>query len=184
MPDLQPLCALGAPTPKTTRFGPLTLTENADLALASLALRRGAGTPSLPLPRPGEWTQTDGIAVFWTGPDQWMVEGPGRAADDFAADIAVRAPGCSITEQTDGFVAFEITSDAGAEPIRSLLEKLVNVDAHRFTAGHATRTGFHHMSVFVIRRADDQLAVLGMRSAAGTIWHALTEGAERLEVAA
>jgi len=184
VPDLQPTCALGAPKPKTARFGVLTVTENANLALASVALRRDAGAPDLPLPGPGEWIEAEDIAVFWIGPDQWMVEGHGRAADDFAHAIAHRALGCSVTEQTDGFAAFEITSDAGAEPIRALLEKLVNVEAHCFTAGQATRTGFHHMSVFVIRRADDRLAVLGMRSAAGTIWHALTETAGRLEVTA
>ncbi|SMO92502.1 sarcosine oxidase subunit gamma [Paracoccus laeviglucosivorans] len=184
MTDLHPICALGATQPQTRRFGPLTLAENSELALASVALRRDAASPDLPQPVPGEWQAAGDIAAFWTGPDQWMVEGPGLAATDFAAQIAARAPGCSVTEQTDGFVAFEITSTTGPGPIRALLEKLVNVDAHRFTAGHATRTGFHHMSVFVIRRADDRLALIGMRSAAGTIWHALTDAAEQLEVMA
>ena len=37
------------------------------------------------------------------------------------------------------------------------------------------------MSVFVIRRSEDRLAVLGMRSAAGTLWHVLDAAAKRLE---
>lgn len=179
MTDLTPLCALGAATPQSRRIGALTLAENADLGLASLALRRGADAPGIgvALPGPGGWAAGDGIAAFWTGPDQWMVEFPGRAAEDVTAELA--GPGRSVTEQTDGFAAFEI---AAPEPVLlALLERLVNVDPARFGPGSATRTGFHHMSVFVIRRAADRMALMGMRSAAGTLWHALVEAAERLE---
>lgn len=179
MTDLVPICALGGAEPARRRIGTLTLAENAGLGLASLALRQGAAAPDLglTLPGPGGWTEAAGIAAFWTGPDQWMVEFPGGAGRDVAADLA--GPGVSVTEQTDGFVAFEI--EGPAAKLTALLERLVNLDAGRFGPGSATRTGFHHMSVFVIRRAEDRLAVLGMRSAAGTIWHALLEAAERLE---
>lgn len=182
MTDLVPICALGGATPASRRIGALVLTENAGLGLAALALRAGGILPDLglPLPGPGGWAEGAGIAAFWTGPDQWMIEFPDGADRDVAAALA--GPGLSVTEQTDGFTAFEIE---GPEPVLiALLEKLVNVDARRFGPGSATRTGFHHMSVFVIRRASDRLAVLGMRSAAGTIWHALTEAAERQEAMA
>lgn len=183
MPDLMPICALGGAMPDSRQYGALTLAENPDLGLASLALRRGAVAPDLglALPGPGEWVQGDGIAAFWTGPDQWMVEYPGRAADDVASVLSAAAPGCSVTEQTDGFAAFEIRSSAGPAPIEALLERLVNLDTARLAPGAATRTGLHHMSVFVIRRAPDHLALLGMRSAAASIWHALTATAQRQE---
>lgn len=182
MSDLTPICALGATVPQNRRIGAISLTENADLGLASLALRRGGTAPDLglTLPGPGGWAQGGGIAAFWTGPDQWMIEFPGRAAEDVAAGLA--GPGLSVTEQTDGFAAFEI---AAPEPVLvALMAKLVNVDPVRFGPGSATRTGFHHMSIFVIRRAADRLAVLGMRSAAGTIWHALLDAAEQQEALA
>ncbi|SIR19236.1 sarcosine oxidase subunit gamma [Paracoccus thiocyanatus] len=184
MTDPRPICALGAAAPQTCRIGAVTLTENADLGLASLALRRGAAVPQIgvALPGPGGWAEGSGIAAFWTGPEQWMVEFPGRAAADVAGELIAAAPGCSITEQTDGFVAFEITA---SEPqLLALLSRLVNIDPARLGPGTATRTGFHHMSVFVIRRAADRLALIGMRSAAGTIWHALVEAAQRQEVPA
>lgn len=180
--DLTPICALGGAKPQSRSIGAVTLTENAQLGLASLALRRGGAAPALglTLPGPGGWAEGDGIAAFWTGPDQWMVEFPGRAAEDVAARLA--DPGVSVTEQTDGFAAFEI---AAPEPVLvALMEKLVNVDPAGFGPGSATRTGFHHMSIFVIRRAADRLAVLGMRSAAGTIWHALIDAAEQQEALA
>lgn len=182
MTDLSPITALGGTVPESARFGALTITENADLALASLAPGRGAGAPApmgLPLPGPGGWAQGGGIAALWTGPDQWLIEGAGRAAGDFADLIRGAAPGCLVTEQTDGFVAFEIASDAGAAAIEDLLAHLVNIDLSRFGPGCATRTGLEHMSVFVIRRTAERVAILGMRSAAGSLWHALTVAARR-----
>ncbi len=164
--------------------GALTITEHASRALASLALRRNAAEPhpfGLSLPGPGLWSAGQGMAAFWTGPHQWMIEAEGRAQDDFAHDLKTHAPGCSVTEQTDGWVCYEITSGRGAAPIHDLLAKLVNIDAADFGPGRATRTGLEHMSVFVIRRAQDRLAILGMRSSAGSLWHAVETAAERVE---
>lgn len=184
MTELATLTALGATAPAQRRAGALAITENAGLALASLALRRGTAQPApfgLALPGPGGWAEGRGASGFWTGPGQWMIEAPGRADEDFAAALAAEAPGCSITEQTDGWAAFEIASDSGGAPIRALIEKLVNIDAAAFGAGRATRTMLDHMGVFAIRRADDRLAIIGARSSAASLWHTLAESAARLE---
>lgn len=184
MTDLTPITALGASAPADQHFGPLRISENADMALASLALRRAADMPApmgLELPAPGKWSQGQGVAAFWTGPDQWMIEAETRATEDFAAELASHAPGCSITEQTDAWTVFEITSDRGDAPIRALLEKLVNIDTESFVPGSATRTGLHHLSVFLVRRAEDRLAVMTMRSMARDLWHVLQETARRLK---
>lgn len=183
MTDLTPITALGQAAPVSLGFGALTLRENAGLALASLALRRGAAQPvpmGLALPGPGLWHAGNGVSAFWTGPGQWMVEAEGRAEEDFAGALKQAAPACSVTEQTDGFVAVEIASAAGAAPIERLMSKLFNIDVAGFGPGSATRTGFEHMSVFVIRRAADRLAVMAMRSAAGSVWHGLCTAATRL----
>lgn len=183
MPDLTPVTALGGDTPRGLVLGALEIEENADLALASLALRRGAARPApfgLALPGPGGWAASGPVSAFWTGPDQWMVEAPGRAGSDFAAELAQLSPGCAVTEQTDGFAAFEIRSASGEPALLALMAKLVNLDPARFPAGTTTRTGLEHMSVFAIRRAPDRLAILGMRSAAGSLWHALERAASHL----
>lgn len=176
MTDLIAISALGSARPLTTTLDALTIAENATLGLASFAQRRGTRalvSMGIELPGPGRWQAGDGFAAFWAGPDQWMIEAPGRAAENFASALKRAAPEASVTEQTDGFVTFEINSHAGGAPIVALLEKLVNLDAGAFGPGSATRTGFEHMSIFIIRRAEDRLAILGMRSAAGSIWHAL-----------
>lgn len=183
MTDLTPMTALGAAAPRVASFGPLTLAENVDVARASLALRKGAARPTpmgLTLPEPGDWVEAGGLAAFWIGPDQWMIEAEGRALENFAAELAVQATGCSVTEQTDGFVNFEITSNTGPAPVERLLEKLVNIDLGNFAPGRATRTGFEHMAIFVIRRAETRVAVIGMRSAAGGLWHAIAVAAARI----
>lgn len=183
MPDLKPLTALGGATARTVTHGALTLEEDTGLALASLALRRDGGAPApfgLDLPGPGGRACRGDVAAFWTGPDQWMIEGSGRAEGDFTAAVAARCPGASVTEQTDGFAAFEVRSSAGEAPVLALMAKLVNLDPARLGPGMATRTGLEHMSVFMIRRATDRLAILGIRSAAGTLWHALETAVSRV----
>ena len=182
MTDLSPLTALGTAEPQALTFGALTLRENSALALASVALRKDAVQPApfgLALPAPGGWVRDAGIGALWTGPGQWMIEAEGRAEDDFASQLVAQCPGCSVTDQTDGFVIFEIASSAGPDPVERLLERLVNLDLGGFGPGSAQRRGFEHMSIFVIRRAADHLAVMGLRSAAGSIWHALSLAAER-----
>lgn len=185
MTDLIPHTALGGTTPRQLRLRDLTMTERPDLALAWLARRQGAPLPApfgLELPGPGGWHQGGDHAAFWTGPDQWMIEGPGRALEDFALAVAKAAPGASVSDQTDAWVAVDITATSGAAGIEALLPRLVNLDPRRLAPGSATRTGFEHLSVFIIRRAADHLTVLGMRSAAGSLWHGL-ERAARVQLA-
>lgn len=185
MTDLAPLTALGQSEPRHARFGALTLAERPDIGLASLALRRGTAAPQpfgLTLPDPGCMASVQGVEAFWTGPDQWMIAAQGRAEEDFAAAVRQQAPGCSVTEQTDAWVVVEIVSEAGGAALLALAEKLVNLPPASLSPGRATRTGLHHMSVFVIRSGDTRLAVLGMRSAAESLWHALAAAAQRLEI--
>lgn len=185
MTDLTQTTALGGDRPRSVRHGGLLLQEKPDVALASLAMRAGASRPSpfgLTLPGPGGWTSDGPIAMFWTGPQQWMVVAEGRTETDFADELSTLCPMCSITEQTDGFVLFEMSSDAGEGLIHALLSKLVNLDPACLRPGSATRTGLEHMSVFVIRRSPAHLAVLGTRSAAASLWRALETAVSRLAV--
>ncbi|MER9074251.1 sarcosine oxidase subunit gamma [Mesorhizobium sp. M0904] len=165
-------------------FGALDIGENPDLALASLALRRGATKPKalgLDLPGPGAWVAGQGASAFWVGPDQWMIEAEGRAKENFAAHLKETAPNFAVTEQTDGWIVLEIVSRAGTAPLEALLSKLVNIDFAQFGPGRATRTGLEHISCFVIRRSESHVAVVGSRSFAASLWHAVEMAAKRLE---
>ncbi|MER9306439.1 sarcosine oxidase subunit gamma family protein [Mesorhizobium sp. M0496] len=184
MANLKPLIALYAEKPRSASFATLEIRENENLALASLALRRETVEPQpfgLNLPGPGCWVAGQEVAAFWTGPDQWMIEAQGRSEEDFAANLKEQAPSCSVTEQTGGWVAVEIMSAAGTEAIEALLEKLINIDLAEFGPGRATRTVLEQMTCFVIRRSETQVAVLGARSFAASLWHALEIAAKKLE---
>ncbi|MBT8153664.1 sarcosine oxidase subunit gamma [Epibacterium ulvae] len=182
MTDLSSITALGAQSPWAEIAGALQMSEDTNLGLASLALPKEGAQPSpfdLILPDVGIATTNAGYGAFWTGPNQWMIEGYGHGEPDFAAAVKAQAPDCYVTEQTDGWCAFDVRSqDDGA--LDALLQRLVNLDPAALQPGCVARTGLHHMSVFVIRRANDHITLLGMRSLAGSLRHALHTAAHRL----
>lgn len=183
MTDLLAITALGEFSPYEFQIGALIIRENSELALASLSVGRGQGARTIlgtSLPDVGRWQSGPEVSAFWTAPNQWFIEGQGRAHEDFAAIVKAAAPDCSVTEQTDGWVAFEVYSNGGFKPLEGLLEKLVNIDLDGFKVGTALRTGLHHMSVYLIRRGDTHVTILGMRTYAAALCHALESTAVRL----
>lgn len=184
MPDhrLRPLTPLGGAQPASVTIGPVTITEIVDTALASLAIRRdragdvmrAAGALGLPLPGPGRAETGPAWSAFWLGPEQWMVEAPFESHEDIAAHLR-RAFGdaASITEQTDAWVRFDLTG----YDLAALLERLCVLDPARLEPGAATRTMIDHLGCSVIRRAPDRLSILGPRSAAASLHHALVAAA-------
>jgi heterotetrameric sarcosine oxidase gamma subunit len=167
VPDLTPLSPFGLTSPRHVTHGPVSLSEVSGLALSSVALLQGAEPPQpfgLTLPEVGGLVQQGGALAFWTAPAQWMLACPDGAT--------VAAAGCAVTDQTDGWVTLDLRAPDAA-PLNRVLEKLVNLDLRAFTAGQARRTGLAHLSVFVLRMDPAFVRILGPRSAAGTLWHAL-----------
>lgn len=174
MTDLTPITAFGTQNPRHVTRGAITLTEEFDLGLASVALRKGQDAATvfgMTLPAVGKLTQSGGTSAFWSAPDQWIIMGMGQGNGDFAAKVKTEAPGASVTEQTDGFAT--VTVEAAPEPLERMLSKLVNVPLATIAPGCATRTGLHHMTVFLVRPSETVLHVLVPRSYAGSLWHAL-----------
>ena len=185
---LYPVLATGDAQPRHARHGIVTLTEVPDLAIASLAQRAG-GRDALtalsqelidaPLPEPRRVAGSrGGVQMMWTGPDQWLVLAPFATHEDIAERLAKSAGGAaSVTEQTDAWVCFALE---GAGCI-ALLERLCRLDLARMEAGMADRTGIEHMGCFVICDAPGTAwRVLGARSSALSLWHALESVARGL----
>lgn len=179
---LEPLTPLGHFEPLTETLGPLTLREVVDTALASLATRRGreadvaaaAASLGLPLPSPGRAASGPTFAAFWLGPDQWMVEAPFATHEDISAHLRAAFEGAaSITEQTDAWVRF----DLAAPDLAPLFERLCALDTPAMEPGHATRTVIEHLGCYVICRTLGLFTILGPRSAARSLHHALTTAA-------
>ena len=178
MHDFAEITPLGGRAPRVDSVAGVTLTEVTDRALASVAARLGQEKAANKLmtellgeaaPLPGRSTGSE-ISAFWMGPDNWMVEAPFASHEDLAAQISVKAKGCvSVTEQTDGWCRFDVQGD----DLAAVFEILCPVDLRKGGAGDATRTSIDHLGCFVVRRKDDLVSVIGPRSSAGSLHHAL-----------
>jgi sarcosine oxidase subunit gamma len=155
------------------------LNEITDRALASVAGRLGheakaasmvAGLIGSDAPTPGRASAGE-ISAFWMAADQWMVEAPLDTHEGLPARLADEGAGAvSVTEQTDGWCRFDLQ---GAR-LPDVFALLCNLDVPAFTGGEATRCQIEHLGCFVICRAPDHISVIGPRSSAGSLHHALT----------
>lgn len=178
MAELVAMTALGAREAAVVTVGPLTIAERVDVALASVAARRGrmaelakaTKAAGVPLPDPARHQAGSPYAAFWVAPEMWFVEAP-FASHELIADLLVAAFGtaASVTEQTDAWVAFDLT----APDLAPLLERLCNVDFRAAPEGHATRTVIDHVGCYLIKHGPGSARVYGPRSSAGSLIHAL-----------
>ena len=174
--------ALGAHDPLQVMVGALVVTERFDVALASVAARRGrmgdlakaAETIGLPLPEAARHASGEVYAAFWTAPEMWLVEAP-FASHELIAEMLKQALGdaASVTEQTDAWVAFDLL----APDLASLLERLCNVDFPAVTDGYATRTMVEHLGCYLIKHGRGTARLYGPRSSAKSLLHALEAAA-------
>jgi sarcosine oxidase subunit gamma len=176
------ITALGAREPATVTHGPLTITERFDVALASVAARKGrigdlsaaATAAGVPLPGPTTYQQGAPFSAFWVAPEMWFVEAP-FATHELIADLLKSTLGdaASITEQTDAWVAF----DLAAADLAPILERLCNVDFRAVPDGHATRTMMEHLGVYLIKHGPGTARIYGPRSSAESLVHAVKTAA-------
>ncbi len=179
MHDLAPITALGGTTPRVDTVGTVTLTEKPDIALASVAARMGhedACRAHLKnvigaVPAPGKTQLHDPEAGFWMGPDLWMVGAPFETHEDLADQLKARfGQTASITEQTDAWVVFDLRG----ESMEDVVERLCAVDIRVMKTGDGTRTVIDHLGCFMLRRdPSDWVRILGPRSSAGSLHHAI-----------
>ncbi|MES2433495.1 MAG: sarcosine oxidase subunit gamma [Pseudomonadota bacterium] len=181
---LKSLSPLGQVAAQSDTIGAVTITENPGTALASLAARMGcyaevaslAASAGMPLPGPGR-AETATYGAFWLGPEQWMIEAPFATHEDITAVLKpIYGEAASITEQTDAWVRFDVTTSN----LSAYFERLCNFDLHKAGAGAATRTVIEHLGCYVIRRSDTLVSLLGPRSSAHSLHHALVTAAKAL----
>ncbi len=185
MPDLIAMTALGGTSARVDMFDGLQISECPDWALASVAARTGRaqelaraaqGFLGVSLPDVALSAAQEPFGVFWTGSDQWMIEAP-HDSHEALASLVKTALGAtaSVTEQTDGWVRFDLQGNR----CHDVLERLCNADSRNMAPGAVTRTRLEHLGCFLIRRPqDDHFSVLGPRSSARSIHHALETAAK------
>lgn len=170
---------LGGTAPIERRFGNITLAEITDRALASVAARAGdeektrksmAQVLGGPLPGVGLATQKGDFGAFWMGPDQWMIEAPIETHEELASLLGAKSEGAfSVTEQSGAWCRFDLQG----QELDAVFERLCPVNTRAFTSREAVRTSIHHIGCFVIRRSAKCTSVMGPRSFADALLHAL-----------
>ena len=185
MHDLIPLTALGAATARADTIGTLTLTEVPDLALASVAARRGqemACTAALSkmlkadLPGPGKSTLADPVSAVWMAPDQWMLMAAYSSHELLAGQMReTLKTKAAVTEQSDAWVCFDVTG----EQVVDLSERLCAAPVRRMRTADAQRTTLHHMGCLLIcLESGAEMRFIGPRSSAASLHHALVTAAQ------
>lgn len=182
---LHALTALGRPEPLDETIGALRLTERIDIALASLAVRKGregdvaaaAAAAGIPLPDPARHAVGPTHAAFWVAPGMWFLEAPFATHEDIVARLRpVFGDAASITEQTDAWICL----DLAAPDLVPLFERLCAVDLAAVPEGHATRTVIEHLGCYLIVHGRGAVRLLGPRSSAASLVHALQVAAASL----
>ena len=181
----EPLTALGQTAPQSHSFGPFEITERFDVALASLAVRRGqeeavaqaAKAAGIVLPGPAQSVQGAPYGAFWVTPEMWFVEAPIASHEDIVAHLKPAfGPSASLTEQTDAWVRFDVRSAQNA----TLFERLTNLNLRPAPDGYASRTVIEHLGVYLIKRSESEVTLYGPRSSAESLLHALSVAAKSI----
>ena len=179
--NLKPLTALGHDAPVEIEIGPYRIVERIDVALASLAIRRGCNDAFLKAAKSAKLPLADISRVqsgtvyhsFWLSSELWMVEAPFASHEDIRAHLKqIFSETASITEQTDAWVRLDIT----ATHLQPLFERLCNQDVAAAPIGFATRTMIDHLGCYLIKRTAHDVTLYGPRSSAKSLLHAV-EGA-------
>ncbi len=184
---LAPLTALGKDAPVVVTIGDITIRENPNLAIASLAARKDRGAElhsklqavaAVALPDPGKAIFAEDVTAIWTGVEQWFLVAPIADHPDYAAEIkSIVADSASVTEQTDGWVIFDIAG----ENLNPLLERLCRLNSKSLSAGEATRCLIEHLGCLIIcRESGREITILGPRSSAASLHHSVVTAARSI----
>lgn len=179
MHKLKPITPLGADAPRVDQIGTLTISEVVDQALASVTAREGkleALRKAFPLTLPDVGTSTTqgDFSALWTGPDQWMISANHDQHELLASELKHMVGNtASVVEQTDGWCRFDISGTA----LCDLMERLSNVPVRTMATGDVIRGTVEHLGAFLWRLDGDRMAVIGPRSSAASLHHALVAAA-------
>ena len=172
------LTALGHEVAQVVAIGPYQIIERCDVALASLAVRRGqhaalasaAQKAGVPLPPASSYAAGAVFSAFWVTPEMWFIEADFASHQDITAHLKPAfGETASITEQTDAWVRFDVAGTG----LAALFERLTNLDLATLPDGFATRTVIEHLGVYLIKRAATAIVLYGPRSSAQGLLHAL-----------
>ena len=104
---LKAMTAFGLREPKQVKISTLSINELTDVALASVAARKGrmadlartAAAAGLPLPGASTHAPGDPYSTFWVAPEMWLVEAP-FASHELIADMLRARKAAGIIDES------------------------------------------------------------------------------------
>jgi len=175
---LHEITALGKSEAISLEIGPFSLKEVTNTVIASYSFRKGSeklakkNIEKFVDDRLADIMSCNfgNISSFWVGPEQWFIEAKSTDQPDLAQELNKISKGtASVTEQTDAWCRFDLSGDYLEKPF----SLLCNVDVPSFTGTEITRCQIDHLGCFLICRDLKYFTVLGPRSAAGSLHHAI-----------
>ncbi len=166
---LHPTHALGGAVPLEEDIGACHLAERAR-GLFSVAGAEVSGISGMaPPPGPGALARDGDALGWWAGPQAWFL----------AAGAAPDLPGAAVTDQSDGWLWLDL---GGPPPLlEAICARLCDVDVARLSAAPfvpwSARSVIAHHGVWLLAPEAGQLALLGPRSSARSLYHAVAEAA-------
>ncbi len=173
-------------TPIDVATAAFSVRERADLAIASVAARKGtreavaAGIQKaygLELPVKAQRVASDRIAFVWNGPDQWLAVAQRGQDRDLERELkSLLGPLASITDQSDARVVVTVSG----LNVRDVLAKGLPIDLHprEFRSGSVAITHASHIGI-VTWQTDDAPTydICLFRSYASSFMHWLKDAA-------
>lgn len=182
MPEhrLKPITALGGTAARSQSWGSTTLSEQPEIAIASVALRaEGADTArahldgliGTSLPEAGHWAGTGPVRALWTGVDQWFLLAPYESHELMADELEEALAGvASVTEQSDGWSSLRLEGPGAM----AVLERLSMLDLPQAGPSFMARTVMHHIGCMILKDGDgDAWQILGPRSSAQSMFESI-----------
>ena len=176
----QQITPLGGNTPYRFNFESLSILEVFNCSLVVLCSRKNCETKlndlfkkhfNLELPSVAKSSYSGNLTLRWLRPNTWLVEEPYYEVDMLEKKIKknVGIFG-SVVNQSDAWCLFDLNGPCCPK----ILERLCNVDIDSMAEGDISSTKIEHLSCLIICKKEQvEYRIMGPRSAAGSLYHAI-----------
>jgi heterotetrameric sarcosine oxidase gamma subunit len=124
-------------------------------AVAKVLKPLGFGFPAV-----NSFVSHDGAMLLWSGRDQAFLIG---------VDCPDFGKAAAVTDQSGGWVTLSLAGPAAVAALARYVPMDLRLAA--FPVGAAARTPLYHMSMVLLREAEDGFRLMVFRSMAQTAWH-------------
>jgi sarcosine oxidase gamma subunit len=124
------------------------------------ALNNSLNLLGFSFPPPNSFAEVAGATLAWAGREQAFLIG---------ADCPDLGSAAAVTDQSGGWVTLSLTGPLAADALMRYVP--LDLRLAHFPVGKSVRAPLYHMSMLLLRVADDSFRLMLFRSMARTAWH-------------